>query len=308
MMIKLVVEPKTPPLSWPEFCARTPEFSIALDGFVGEGPAFDNEAPRANFNHHEGCDRLATRATCGQVLMAIRQGLFKRFRTHEGPQALVYVNDCDEDVCLTWFLLKHHHWAGQAMNPLLNRLVALEDALDSTAGAYPFPADLPALRELAWVFHPYRDFRLTGGLDRKDGVSYQGVIDAVEARIERFLAGKGEAMPLDTRYERIGGGTGWAMVREVGAHARTGMFADGIQAYCSVRERSPGVWTYTIGRLSPFVPLDLTQLVRLFNFMERCDKDCWGGSNTIIGSPRVAGSKLDLETISNAISAAWGAP
>jgi len=37
----------------------------------------------------------------------------------------VYVNDCDEDVCLSWFLIKHHHWAGQVMNPLLNRLATL---------------------------------------------------------------------------------------------------------------------------------------------------------------------------------------
>lgn len=56
----------------------TEPFSIALDGYVNVGPRFDHEGPRVNFNHHEEVDRLATRATCGQVLMAIRQGLFTR--------------------------------------------------------------------------------------------------------------------------------------------------------------------------------------------------------------------------------------
>jgi hypothetical protein len=233
--------------------------------------------------------------------MAIRQGLFQTFRTEAGPEAHAFVNDCDEDVCLSWFLLKHHHWAGQAMNPLLNRLVALEDALDSTAGAYPFPVDLPALRELAWVFQPYREFHLGGGLDKREAVSYTAVIEDVEGRIGRYLTGKGDELPLDTRYERIGGGTGWVMVKEIGSQARTGMFADGIQAYCSVREKAPGRWVYTIGRLSPFIPLDLPKLTATLNELEGCTEDRWGGGNTIIGSPRNSGSKLSPEELSKII-------
>ncbi len=100
MSVVLHVEPRTPPLSWEEFCQKTGPFSIALDGFVGTGPRFDENGPRANFNHHEEVSRLETRATCGQVLMAIRQGLFDCFRDEQGVQVSAYVNDCDEDVCL----------------------------------------------------------------------------------------------------------------------------------------------------------------------------------------------------------------
>lgn len=289
-MITLHVEPKQAPLSWLGFCASTPKFSIALDGYVADGPRVERD--RANFNHHEGCDRLATRSTCAQALMAIRQGLFRAFRNEAGPQCDVYVNDCDEDVCLSWFLLRHHHWAGQVMNPILNRLVAMEDALDSTAGAYPFPIDLPVLRELAWVFQPYREFRVSGGLERKDAASYRSVIEDVEGRIGRHITGVGDEIALDTRYERMHMGDGWVMVRELGAQARTAMLADGIQVYCSVRDRPLGGWTYTIGRLSPFVQFDLVELAERLNYEEELNSDLWGGGNTVIGSPRVTGSVL----------------
>ena len=57
----------------------------------------------------------------------------------------VYANDCDEDVCMSWFLLKNHALTQQALNPALNRLVHMVDMLDTTAGAFPFPEDMPSL-------------------------------------------------------------------------------------------------------------------------------------------------------------------
>jgi hypothetical protein len=305
MDITLETRPTDPPLSWSTFCAQTPAYSIALDGYVGDGPQFDSSGPRVNFNHHENVSRLETRATCGQVLMAVRQGLFKRFRDHRGPQAHVYVNDCDEDVCTAWFLLKHGYLAEQVLNPLLNRLVSMQDLLDATAGAYPFPADLPALRELAWVFEPYRRFRHSGELDRKQAASYSAVITDVELRIQKHLTGQGNAIALDTRYTRLGGGTGWALIREEGAQARTGVFDDGIYAYVAVRERPDNRWTYTIGRMSLFIDhFRVPTLLQALNEAEGLTQnvDRWGGGDTIGGSPRVQGSKLspkDVERIVN---------
>lgn len=292
-MIILKAQPEVPPMSWEQFCATAPAFSIALDGYVAAGPQFDVKGPVVNFNHHEGCDRLATRATCAQVLMAIRQGLFDLFRDHKGPKATIFVNDCDEDVCTSWYLLKNHWWSKEPLNPLLNRLVTLEDALDSTAGAYPYPADLPALRYMAWIFAPYRQFRLSGEIDKKDPYAHYCLIEDVENRISRHVTGNGGEQALDTRYERIGGGTGWVMVKEVGAQARTGMFSDGIRAYVSVRERPDGAWTYVLGRLSPFVPFDVEGLTDLFNTAEKTSTDRWGGASNVAGSPRVCGSKLN---------------
>lgn len=302
MGITLEMRPTDPPMGWDEFRQKAGRFSIALDGFVGTGPRFDGSGPWLNLNHHEEVDRLATRATCGQVLMALRQGLFSCFRDESGPRATVWVNDCDEDVCLSWFLLKHGHLAEHAMNPSLDRLVSMEDTLDATAGAYPYPADLPVLRELAWMFEPYRAFRTSGEIDRKIASDYVRVVTDVELRILAHIAGKGQSIALDTRHERIGGGKGWAMIREDGAQGRTGAFADGIRAYVAVRERKDGRWTYTVGRMSPFVPFDVPAILAALDTAEALPgHDRWGGGNTIGGSPRIAGSRLPPTEITRLI-------
>lgn len=296
MSINLIVKSNTSPLSWEEFRAETDPYSIALDGYVAEGPAFDPSGPWRNFNHHEGVDRLATRATCGQVLMDLRQGLFDLFRDDDGPRADVYVNDCDEDVCLSWFLLKHHTLATQSINPLLNRLVHMEDALDTTAGAYPFPKDAVVLREMAWVFEPYRQFRLSGGLGRREANQFTSVITDVEHRILSHITGRGEELPLDLRYDVVGGGKGWSLVEEHGSMARTGMFADGIRAFVSVRDHGDGRYTYTVGRMSHFIDFPIVDLLAALDKAEG-GEDHWGGGNTIGGSPRVTGSRLTPEQV-----------
>jgi hypothetical protein len=292
-----------PSCSWDYFSKYAPPFSVALDGYVHEGPNFDSTKVIVNFNHHEGVDRLATRATCAQVLMAIRQGMFSKFRDFNGAQAKVYVNDCDEDVCTSWFLLNNYHLVEGTMNPLINRLVSMEDALDSTAGAYPFPVDLPALKEMAWIFEPYRQFRMSGALEKREYEAYKSIITDVENRILQHVTGHGKsAIMLDTRYELIGGGNGWSMVKEVGPYARTAMFSEGIKAYVSVRERSDGRYTYTIGKLSPFIPFDLINITATLNREDDIiGDDKWGGGNNIMGSPRSRGSSIKPEKLSEII-------
>lgn len=304
MSIELNVDPTVGGLSWESFCNKYPGYSVALDGFVNVGPRFDQDKVMVNFNHHEEVDRLATRATCAQVLMAIRQGMFSKFRDTNGIKANVYVNDCDEDVCTSWFLLNNSHMVEGTMNPMINRLVAMEDALDSTAGAYPFPFDLPALRELAWVFEPYRRFRVIGGLEKRDGETFKSIITDVENRILQHVTGRGHSLLcLDARYDLIGGGSGWVMVNEIGPYARTAMFSDGIKAYVSVRERADGNWTYTIGKLSPFIPLDLVKLTEKLNEQDEAvtPTNKWGGGNNIMGSPRTTGSKISPQQLTNII-------
>jgi hypothetical protein len=329
MAVELIVVADIPPRTWEDFLRLTPGFSIALDGAVRGGPRYDDTGPHRNFNHHEDVDRLATRATCAQVLMDIRQGLFDRFRADGEPHAHVYVNDCDEDVCTSWFLLSSSHLVEPTMNPLLNRLVAMEDSLDATAGAYPFPRDLPALQELAWVFAPYRQFRMSGALDKPLTTKpmstptetaladYRRVIEDVSLRIGAHVTGRGDRISLDTNYERVGGGSGWTMVREYGPQARTGMFADGVRAFVSVRDRLDGGWTYSIGRMSDYIRFPLPALIKALDHAEAkrlrdsmgdsafegSDQfhDKWGGGSTIGGSPRVHGSHLPPDEVESII-------
>jgi hypothetical protein len=307
MAVMLHMRPQDEPLTWDQFRKVTGPFAVALDGYVSGGPRFDAHGPRVNFNHHEDVDRLATRSTCAQVLLALRQGFFTCFRDADGSRADVYCNDCDEDVCTSWFLFKNGAFAEHAFNPRLNRLVAIEDMLDATAGAYPYPLELSVLRELAWVFEPYRRLRLSGELDRREPDTHRAVVAEVESRILRHLTDRGEEQPLDTRYERLGGGPGWVMIREVGAQARTGVFSDGIRAYVSVRPRPDGHWTYTVGRMSPFIPFDVPAILEALNRAEGQPSERWGGGNTIGGSPRVHGSRLMPDEVAQIVNAVGSA-
>ena len=137
-------------------------------------------------------------------------------------------------------------------------------------------------------------------VEKKNSDSYKGIIADVSQRIMCYITGHGESIPLDVRYDIIGGGNGWVMVKEIGAHARTAMFGDGIKAYVSVRDRADGNWTYTLGKLSPFIPFDLLKLTEVFNEEDLAvnEDNKWGGGNNVMGSPRSTGSKLDPDMIS----------
>lgn len=296
--VVVVIEPNTT-LTWDQFLFGKPRGSIALDGYVTGGPRFDPKGPRMNLNHHEEVDRLATRATCAQTLMAIRQGLFHSFAP---GKTFVYVNDCDEDVSLSCWLLKHHYLVEGTMNPAINRLVFMEDMLDATAGAYPFPPSLPMLAELAWIFEPYRACRMSGELDTRNVGVFSRVICDVGNRIGRYAVGEGEAIPLDVRYEHVERHPAFAVIREIGAHAKTGAFADGIRAYLSVRGRADGKVNYTIGRMSTFVPFDVPKILEALNALE----PGWGGANTVGGSPRATGSSMTVDDVVRVITGVLG--
>lgn len=294
--IILHVEPNKT-VSWDFFIKEYLGNSIALDGFVYGRPQFEPKGPYVNFNHHEEVDRLATRATCEQVLLAIRQGLFKTFT----GDINVFVNDCDQDVCVALFLLSNHHLVVNTMNPIINRLVTMEGFLDCTAGAYPYPVDLPILEELAWVFEPYTQFRVSGQLSTGKSTAFRSIITDVNSRIMSHITGNGHKIPLDTRYERIYTEKDYVIVKEIGASARTGMFSDGITAYVSVREsQTPNRYIYSIGRLSPFINFNLPSNYIKLNQAEGIPEDSvdkWGGSDITGGSPRIAGSKLSPDEI-----------
>ena len=126
-------EPDTPPRAWKEFLHHGPPRSIAIDGYVIGPPMFDAKHAIMNVNHHEGVDRFSTRCTCAQLAMLIRTGLFQAFPGSEPIH--VFFNDCDQDVCLSIWLMRHGMFTRNIVNPILNRILFIEDMLDTTAGA-----------------------------------------------------------------------------------------------------------------------------------------------------------------------------
>jgi hypothetical protein len=303
MSINLFVEPRKI-YSWQEFKKTKEHYSIAVDGFVDAPTKRDLNGPYANFDHHSGTDRLATRSTSEQIHMEINLGLFDTFKKEGLPHANVYLNDCDEDACLAWWLLKNNDLVKNHANPSINRLVFCEDKLDCTAGAYPF-GDIPIRRKLAWIFEPYYNARFQGKIAQMNSFEMKDIIEAVEKRINEHIINGGQELSLEGHYDIIGGGPGWKLIKEIGPASRMAMFADGIVAYIALLSENSGSYVYTIGRRSVWSSFDINKLYDLLNIEESniiTDDNKWGGSNTVGGSPRKTGSKLPPQKLQEIIN------
>src|SRR3989338_2612291 len=304
MNINLIVEPRKT-YSWDEFKTKKPEFSISLDGFVNDKTQREEKGPYANFDHHMDADRGSTLSTCMQVYEEINMGLFDTFRKNGIPTAHIYVNDPDEDTCLSWWELKHHELVRDHGNPRFNRLVTIEDKLDRHAGGYPL-GETKFRRQMAWIFQPYNEDRFQGKISSLDATGMYTLIEAVCSRISEHIFNEGEEISLEGHYERLGGGAGWSLVKETGPASRIAMYNDGITAYARlVAQTNAGSYVYTLGRKSCWTRYNLPELYNTLNEVETeiiTPANCWGGSNTIGGSPRETGSKLSPEELEKIIN------
>lgn len=307
--IILTAEPGTV-LTWDQFKATKPPYSIALDGYVSGPTKFTHHGPYANFNHHEDIDRMATRSTCAQIYLSITLGLFDTFKQNGKPTAHVFVNDADQDVCLSCWLLKHKEIARSlGWEDRIARLLILEDFVDASAGAYPLD-DLndSLIRQQAWVFEPYTNARSKGMLNLMTGVDMVNLIETICDRLTLFSEGESGEIDLDTRHQVIGGGPGWVMAIETGIYTRTELYASGIKVFVGMSRRKDGNYTYVIGKMSPFVPFPLLEVYEALNSAEKTvsQNNAWGGSDIIGGSPRKTGSRLEPDKVESIINRVLG--
>jgi len=275
---------------------------VALDGYVAGQPFLEvrEQGPYRNFNHHEAVDRSCTSATCEQVRRAIILGLFDLFRQDGSPSATVWVNDCDQDVCLaTWLMLN----PDRAAEPWVRTLAYIEDLLDMSAGGFPLPDERDLLGEVRWVFEPYTARRpIMGSLSESDMF---GVIEEVHERIERFLAGTGETLPLLGSYQLLGGGNDWVIAEVNHQHARQKMVEAGVKAAVELYGTSEGRYRYSIWRRSEYiVSFPILEILRALNVAEGFAPESlagWGGSENVGGSPRADGSRLAPEAVEEVV-------
>ena len=304
-MIRVYLEPRVV-IQWQDFINSKPPFSIALDGYVKGPPRFLIQGPYANFNHHEGVARIATRSTCAQVYYYIRLGLLDTFQKNGEPNARVYINDVDQDVCLSCWLLKNSTKLERLrFDNVLVQLILFEDILDASAGAYPINPDNPQIRRQAWIYEPYTQARMDGSIYRMSKKEMKDILRSVCARIDAAIDGRSGEIELDTRFEKIGGGPGWQLIDEQGPYARTKLFSEKIKAYVALVENKEDRYAYTIGKMSPFVTFPLERIYSALNKAEglSSQENCWGGSAIIGGSPRKTGSRLSPEKVQKVINA-----
>lgn len=286
-----------PPLTREEFQATHPRGSIAVDGYLPEGPWFDLDAVQACLNHHEVVDRLGTRCTAAQAAIGVRLGRFEQF-FREGIH--FWANDCDPDVAMTLWVLENPARMRGVLNPLFNKAMHLLDMLDTTAATYPFPVDFD-LGEYHWIFEPYFEAQQRGVIEKKDPRDYERIVNECHLHLEQYLVGKPKRVEVETGYDVVSLHPGWGMFRTRGSLSRMGIVAAGHFAFALVRERPDGRWTYTLQRTSDGVRFPIQRLFAALSEREGGDER-WGGGDTVGGSPRVAGSRLSPTEVAEVVN------
>lgn len=297
MAIQLVVRPG-PALTRAQFLATHEPYSIALDGYVLGEPWLElsPEGPRRNFNHHESVDRSCTSATCEQARRAVVLGLYDLFRVRGERTAILYANDCDQDVCLaSWILMNPE----RASEPLVRKISGIVDLLDMSAGAWPMPHERDLLGEVRWSFDPYA--RARPHLGAMTGEAMREVIRDVHHRLEQFSIGRAETVPLVGEAKVIGGGAGWTFAEVTHQSARERMVSSGVSAAVELFGRSGERYLYSLWRRSEYViGFPVKAILAALNVAEGCqpvDPTGWGGADNVGGSPRGRGSALPPDRV-----------
>ncbi len=293
---------------------------ILLDG-AGTFPLLvDAKNQLYNLDHHEGCERTFTLATCEQTLLAVHSGL----TLSEGDWT-VYANDPDLDTVLAlWCLLNYERLPqlGDRSRDLLFPLIRLEGAIDANGTELARLCGLPSYvldraqkrldalrsrelevksRELWFATDPLQ-FALEG-LGEIDRLVYTGEDFIEYAEIEEVYG-----------HVEIGG-------RRVAVACRDGAGIYEVEKNLKKRwgdllaiialENEPG--HFTLRRPAAISSIDLRPAYAKLNLLDpavdgRPLGKAWGGSDNIGGSPRPTGSLLGPRDVLKVLGLAYRKP
>lgn len=282
---------------------------ILLDGAGQFGPLIDNDKKLYNLDHHAGCERLFTLATCEQAMLLVHSGL----ELSDGDWR-IYANDPDLDTVLAiWCLLNHRRLRelGQDARDVLLPLLRLEGAIDANgpdlAQLCGLPSDVlvETERTLAELVARERGLKQAGSWSTKNVHGYTlEMLGAVDSLIYR-----GEDFGDYTRIEEVYGHVELAPRRvAVACRDSSGIYAVeqrlktkwGDQLAMVVLENEPG--HYTLRRTSSLSGPALQPVYDLLNRVDpavdgRPTGKRWGGSQDIGGSPRPEGTLLTPDEV-----------
>ncbi len=290
---------------------------ILLDGVGSFGPLIDNKARLYNLDHHEGCERTFTLATCEQALLLVQSGL----RLSEGDWS-VYANEPDLDTVLAiWCLLNYARLRElrDESRDVLFPMLRLEGAIDANGRELAEFCGLPR-RVLArtqervdGLMALERDVKKTGEWQKVDLERYTlralTEIDRLVYSIEDFR----EYASIEEVYGHTEIGT-----RRVAVACRdaAGIYEVerllkarwGDQLAVIVLENEPG--RYTLRRTATLSKIDLQPAYRMLNLLDpavdgRPPGKRWGGSEAIGGSPRPTGSALGPRELLRTLATAY---
>ncbi len=275
--------------------------TILLDGAGAFAPMIDGEAKLYNLDHHQGCVRAFTLATCEQALVLVAKGL-----DLDRGGWTVYANEADLDVVLAlWVLLNHRRVVqlGDAEREILLPLLRLEGAIDAIGTEASSLCGLPAAalddarRRIDHLFQREQSLRALPTLDATARTAaLLREVDAIVFAETDF----GDFRPVE---ELLGNSELSDELVAVACRDSAGIY----DVERRLRERwgarlglivlqSPS-GRYTLRASATLAGVRLAPLYALLNLVDpavdgRPDSQRWGGSDEIGGSPRDRRSRL----------------
>ncbi len=260
-----------------------PPRAVALDGAV-RGP-LQGQSDRWSFDHHDGCLRMVTLATCEQVRAAIALG---------GPAwfdgRTIQVNDLDGDTLMSLWLIANPHRARHAAVADLVRGVAAVDA-HGPPGTSLLHGEEEArqsafYRDLDDVLGPFHE---RAGL-RQRLPEWPSLVDRVFERIDAQLTIPAEDLrhkPFEDSHvdvvERLTvNGQDFVLGTTEGFGFLT-LYGQGVAGGILWCDAPNGTKKYTIAKRSDLVSeFPVKTIIETLNDRE----PGWGGGSSIGGSPR----------------------
>lgn len=297
---------------------KAPEGTIFVDGAAQSEPFLDLDRRVYNLDHHEGCVRSFTLASCEQALVLALRGLDLR----EKPWT-IHANEPDLDAVLAiWVLLNALHLredAAEARRTIIP-LVRLEGVIDVHG------LDLRELTGFAPEQLAAVGRQLDGLRDRELAVKREGrwesidpleftasqlrVIDALVYPPAHFAGFRGfeELARVELGLDRIA----------VVCRSEGGIYEverDLKRLYgrrLGVIALQKGASAYTLRQVDHFLPVGLAALYDKLNVLDPAVTggagNRWGGSGEIGGSPRKTGTGLSPGEIAEAFRLAFRPP
>ena len=298
---------------------KAPSGTIYLDGAAQGGPFLNNEKDLLNLDHHEGCVRAFTVATCEQAMVVVRRGLDLQRRDW-----VIWANEPDLDTVLAiWILLNHMRLndADPEIRTRLMPLVRLEGAIDAHGlemrELCGFPPEIQAsvFGDLERLRSREVELKKEGRWQKIDFVEYAAdilrTIDAMIYSPRHF----GEVVDVEELARAVIGDTQLAIVcrsdmgiYELEPHLRR---LHGKRLGVIILQKDPH--TYTLRQVNPFLPATLDRAYERLNLIDpsagrRRSANRWGGSGEIGGSPRTTGTALTPQQIARALAQAYVRP
>ena len=295
--------------------------NIFLDGAGDFPPKLDNKARLYNLDHHQGCIRPFTLATCEQALVMVMNGL----ELDEGDWTL-YANEPDLDTLFAvWVLLNFRRipkLSSRSKDTLLP-LLRLEGAIDANGAELSDYCGLTqnTLREarsrLDMLHTLEKEFRAK---ERWPEFDIRGFTAAMLGELDQLVYTRVDFQDHTSIEEILGHLEIDDRKVAVACRDQSGIYEAerslkkrfGDQLGIIVLEKSNEEETrqFTLRRVSALLNFDLAPAYDLLNLVDpavngRPPGNRWGGSDDIGGSPRTSGTQLSANDVLRLLQRAY---